>query len=374
MSVIVDGSNGLIFNDASTQTTAATGFGFKNRIINGAMVIDQRNAGASVSTAPDNAYTVDRWRYGVSQSSKFTVQQNAGSVTPPTGFTKYLGITSSSAYSVTTNDYFRMAQAIEGFNIADLGWGSAGASSITLSFWVRSSLTGTFGGALTNANNNRSYIFTYTISSANTWEQKSVTIAGDTSGTWATDNTVGIQLQFGLGVGTTYSGTAGSWSANLYVSATGAVSVVGTNGATFYITGVQLEKGSTATAFDYRNYTTELQLCQRYYEKCYPQNIVPGTSGYQYCEYTTCNYNNNTSYFESTFKFQVIKRAAPTMTAYDSAGNSGRSSYYVNGSLSNDKSITFGGSGPTDYKFYFYSDNTTSKGGMAFGWTASAEL
>ena len=288
------------------QTPTLSNMAGRNKIINGSMVFDQRNAGASVSTAPDNAYTVDRWRYGVSQSSKMTVQQNAGSVTPPAKFTKYLGITSSSAYSVTTNDYFRIAQAVEGFNIADLGWGASGASPVTLSFWVRSSLTGTFGGCLTNANNNRSYPFTYSISSANTWEQKSITIAGDTTGTWATDNTVGIQVQFGLGVGTTYSGTAGAWAAGLYVSATGATSVVGTSGATFYITGVQLEAGSVATPFEHRQYGQELALCQRYYQ-------IISTSGRSY---------TSDGYWGLSYPFKVTMRAVPTYTDGPNAGNS----------------------------------------------------
>jgi len=237
---------------------------FRNRIINGAMVIDQRNAGASV-TITTNHFIVDRWSATGSQSSKFTTQQNAGSVTPPTGFTNYLGCTSSSAYSVVSDDYFLLTQTIEGFNMADLGWGSANAKTITISFWVRSSLTGTFGGALNNSAVNRSYPFTYTISSANTWEQKSVTIAGDTSGTWNTTNGVGVYVRFSLGVGSSYGGTAGSWSGNYYLGSTGATSVVGTNGATFYLTGVQLEAGSTASSFEYRSYGTELQLCQRYF-------------------------------------------------------------------------------------------------------------
>jgi hypothetical protein len=242
---------------------ASSNFAFKNRIINSAMVIDQRNAGASGTAS---AYTVDRWYYNASQASKGTWQQNAGAVTPPAGYKNYLGFTSSSAYSVLTGDYFGLYQSIEGFNVADLGWGAAGASTVTLSFWVRSSLTGTFGGVIANSGFSRSYPFTYTISSADTWEQKSVTIAGDTSGTWLTTNGIGITANFGLGVGTTYSGTAGAWASANYSSATGATSVVGTNGATFYITGVQLEKGSTATSFDYRPFGTELQLCQRYYE------------------------------------------------------------------------------------------------------------
>jgi hypothetical protein len=241
--------------------------GFKNRLINSDMRIDQRNAGSSVTPANGAVtYTLDRWAFFVNQASKLTTQQDAGAVTPPSGFVDYLGVTSSSAYSVGASDRFLMQQYIEGFNIADLGWGTANASPVTLSFWVRSSLTGTFGGSLKNNNGTRSYPFNYTISSANTWEYKTITIAGDTTGTWLTNNSAGIILNFGLGTGSTFSGTAGAWAGSNFDSATGTTSVVGTNGATFYITGVQLEKGSTATSFDYRPYGTELALCQRYYQ------------------------------------------------------------------------------------------------------------
>ena len=238
----------------------------KNRIINGAMVIDQRNAGASQTITTSNQYTVDRWQAFATQSSKYTAQQNAGSVTLPAGFTNYLGITSSSAYSISSSDYFFIRQGIEGYNIADLAWGTANAKTVTLSFQVYSSLTGTFGGCLGNSSANRSYPFTYTVSSANTWTTISVTIAGDTSGTWGTTNGGGIYVYFGFGIGSTYSGTAGSWAGANYFSATGATSVVGTSGATFYITGVQLEVGSSATGFEYRQYGQELLLCQRYYQ------------------------------------------------------------------------------------------------------------
>ena len=252
----------------TTQSGYTLGAGnassFKNRIINGAMVIDQRNAGASVTPA-DGAYTVDRWKYNLSQASKFTSQQ---STTAPTGFSNSLLSTVSSAYSIGAGDYFMFSQRIEGFNFADMNWGTANAVPVTLSFWVRSSLTGTFGGSLQNSAENRSYPFTYSISSANTWEQKTVTIAGDTSGTWVgATNGAGLKLWLGLGVGSTYSGTAGAWAGSTYYSATGATSVVGTNGATFYITGVQLEVGTVATSFDYRSYGNELALCQRYYAK-----------------------------------------------------------------------------------------------------------
>ena len=288
---------------ASMQESTAQFMGFKNRIINGDMRIDQRNAGASVTITTANQYTVDRWQAIVSQSSKFTAQQNAASITPPVGFTNYIGITSSSAYSVISSDYFLFRQAIEGYNVADLAWGTASAATVTLSFWVRSSLTGAFGGAFTNAAGNRSYPFTYTISAANTWELKTVTIAGDTSGTWLTTNGGGIYVVFGLGVGSTGSGTAGAWAGAAYYSATGATSVVGTSGATFYITGVQLEKGSTATSFDYRPYTTELQLCQRYLPAWSATNGTEFIAALGY-GYTTNAYIN--------FNFPVATRVPPT--------------------------------------------------------------
>jgi hypothetical protein len=252
--------------NGSDVFNASSNFGFKNRIINGAMVIDQRNAGASVTPVNDQ-YSVDRWSFPLAQASKLSFQQNAGSVTPPAGFINYLGITSLSAYSITSTDYFLLQQRVEGLNMSDFGWGTANASTVTLSFWVRSSLTGTFSGSLSNASFNRSYPYSYTISSANTWEYKTITIAGDTSGTWLTTNGNGMNLRVTMGSGSTRLSTGGSWQAGNYDGVTGTTSVVGTNGATFYITGVQLEKGSTATSFDYRPYGTELALCQRYYWK-----------------------------------------------------------------------------------------------------------
>ena len=288
---------------------------FRNRIINGGMVIDQRNAGASVAITTSGNYTVDRWSGNATQNGKYTVQQNAGSVTPPAGFTNYLGAVSSSAYSVGSGDVFWLAQAIEGFNVADLGWGAAGAQSITLSFWVRSSLTGTFGGALRNASGNRSYPFTYTINAANTWEFENITIAGDTSGTWGTGNGVGINLNLGLGAGSTFSGTAGAWAAGNFVTATGATSVVATNGATFYITGVQLEEGTAASPFEFRQYGTELALCQRYYWKTYNQSVVPGSASSS-ATYRARSYSG--SYAAAVVQFPVLMRAVPSCTLYNS--------------------------------------------------------
>jgi hypothetical protein len=315
---VADGGTG-----ASTAAGARTNLGLdgfvniKNRIINGAMVIDQRNAGASVTpTTTSSPYPVDRFIVDVSSNGKLTAQQNQGSVTPPAGFTNYVGLTSQSAYSIGAGDYFLISQRIEGFNVADLGFGTANAKTVTLSFWIYSSLTGTFSGALRNGNNNRSYPFTYTISSANTWEQKSITIAGDTSGTWLTTNGIGMFVFFSLGTGATNSGTANSWQTASLVAATDTTSVVGTNGATWYITGVQLEVGSTATSFDYRPYGTELALCQRYFA-----NTIMGIG-----------YGSGSTTLQLNLQVPVTMRAQPTitvtsaLTVTDSAANYTQSS------------------------------------------------
>jgi hypothetical protein len=339
--------------ELATSYDSGGSLGFRNRIINPGMVIDQRNNGASVTitNTSDITYVLDRWFGFGTSASKFSVQRNAGSVTPPTGFSNYFGVTSLSAYTVGSGDSFTMGQYIEGFNTADLGWGTANAQTITLSFWVRSSLTGTFGGALRNSDVNRGYPFAYTINAANTWEQKSIVIAGDTSGTWVgATNGAGIRLGFGLGVGSTFSGTAGAWAAGNLTSATGATSVVGTNGATFYITGVQLEAGSVATPFERRDYGRELMMAQRYF-----QFVNVGWVG---STTATVLYGNGGV-------FQVAPRVQPTIAWLASGGLAG----FANSS----GTATFAGS---NSGFYYYKAATTSANSNAFidSLSASAEL
>lgn len=253
------GGDSITFADGSVQSGGWTGF--KNRIINGAMTIDQRNAGAAI-TAAANVYTVDRFLIQGSQTGKFNTQQVADA---PSGFLNSLKFTVGTAVSVGSTDYFIARQAIEGNNIVDLGFGTASASTVTLSFWVKSSITGTHSGHLTNATSSRWYPFTYTISQANTWEKETITIPGDITGTWGTGTGVGIYVGWSLGTGSSNETTANAWSASTGISATGSVDIVATSGATFQITGVQFERGSTASSFEYRPYTTELQLCQRYF-------------------------------------------------------------------------------------------------------------
>jgi hypothetical protein len=337
-------------------------YGMKNRIINGDMRIDQRNAGASVTPTANATYSLDRWRCGLDQASKYSVQQ---STTTPTGFTNSLLITSLSSYSVGTGESFNISQNIEGLNCADLGWGTANAQTVTLSFWVRSSLTGTFGGSLENSGINRSYPFSYTISVANTWEQKSITIAGDTTGTWLTTNGIGIRVWFSLGTGATASGTAGSWAGEDYRSATGATSVVGTSGATFYITGVQLEKGSTATSFDYRPYGTELALCQRYYETTYPEGVAVGSVNAGPVNFRAPTTANT---IISCYFYKVTKRASPTVTFWN--GVTGTSGTW-RGSSSANRTITLTNGGVSGFGAIGGSSDDFIQQGH---WESSAEL
>jgi hypothetical protein len=349
MPITLDGTNGIttpMYNGSITANAVTPSVNMKNRIINGAMVIDQRNAGASVTQTTSAPYTLDRWYAFGSVNSKFTVQQDAGTVTPPAGFTDYLGATSSSAYSVGSSEQYNIAQVIEGFNIADLGWGTANAKTVTLSFWVRSSLTGTFGGSLRNVGTAYSYPFSYTISSANTWEYETITIAGSTAGTWGSTNGVGIYVNFSMGAGSTLSGTAGSWSANNFTSSTGATSVVGTNGATFYITGVQLEVGSTATSFDYRPYGTELALCQRYYFD---------VGGYAYSTASIGGTAYSTTWCYGLVQSPVTMRAMPTFAKIGTWNWND----YVNAGI-NTNALTFTSNNSTLNAFWVASHGTAS--------------
>jgi hypothetical protein len=252
----------------SSEISAPNTFGFKNRLINSAMVIDQRNAGAavtvnSISVSP---YITDRFFCnGVTSDGVFTAQQTT---TAPAGFTNSLKFTVTTAdASIGATQRYEFAQVIEGFNFADFNFGTANAKTFTLSFWIRASVTGTYGGAFVNEAANRSYVFSYTITAADTWEYKTITVAGDTTGTWTgATNGYGLRVYWSLGEGSTYQTTAGSWTAGFYLAPTGQTNLIATLNATMYITGVQLEKGSTATSFDYRPYGTELALCQRYYQ------------------------------------------------------------------------------------------------------------
>ena len=320
------GGDSITFADGSTIASGFTGF--KNRIINGAMVIDQRNAGASVTASADG-YCLDRWKTYLAGGGVMTAQQVS---TSPAGFINSALFTVTTAdSSIAAGDAYGVQQIVEGLNFADLGWGTANAQAITISFWVRSSVTGTYTVSVRNSSDARSYLATYAINTANTFEQKTITIAGDTTGTWLTTNGVGARLWFDFGAGSTYTGSAGAWSAGTLTHAAGSTNWIATNGATFYITGVQLERGSTASSFEYRPYGTELALCQRYFWMIATGNNKSVGSAYYY----------NTTTVHMTIQYPVTMRTVPTL--YQSTGT-GYYTFERNGGSDTFNSLSLGSS------------------------------
>jgi len=281
----------------------------RNLIINGAMNISQRNGASSSTLTSSQVYYLDRFFAVEDTDGTMTIQQSS---TSPTDFQYSALLTTGTAdTSLAATQICYVGQKLEGLNVAHLNWGTANAKTLTLSFYVRSSLTGTFGGAFANAAFNRSYPFTYSISSADTWEYKTITVAGDTTGTWPTDNTSSIQVFWGLGVGSTYSGTAGAWVGSGNISATGATNVIGTASATFHITGVQLEVGEQATPFEHRSYGDELAACQRYYQ------IIPSAGSYAF---PLVRHQSGTNLNSGSVYYPVTMRANATLTL-DSSGS-----------------------------------------------------
>ena len=236
----------------------------RNLIINGSFIVNQRNADTAVASG--TGWPCDRWNVADNQSG-LTQQRNGGSYTKPDGFKNYLRSIVTTATTKGAGDYAVIYQPIEAYNIQQLNWGTSAANKATLSFVSRSNVTGTFGGAIQNHDGSMCYPFTYTVTSADTWEEQVVVIDGATTGTWNHDNGRGITVLLGLGVGSTYSNTAGVWTTSYTFTATGAVDITGTLNNYLAITGVQLEVGDTATPFEHRSYGQELALCQRYYEQ-----------------------------------------------------------------------------------------------------------
>jgi hypothetical protein len=342
--------------DSSAQSLGI----FRNRIINGAMVIDQRNAGASVDLSGSARFPVDRFVAFGRLSGGATGQR---STVAPAGFTNSLLYTSTSSGSVPSDTYPCIVHSVEGFNMADLGWGTANAQPVTISFWVRSSVTGTYALSIRNSSSSHSYVAQYTIVSANTWEQKTITVAGVTAGTWVTDNGKFAEFMWDMGFGFGNTTTPNTWSTDNLYRVSSNVRLAETSGATFYITGVQVEKGSVATPYEYRNYQQELAMCQRYFERSDGNQQVVGGA--------PTGFGNNT--YGSFTHFLVQKRATPTVVAVDMVGNTGRMSWWQGTVQYNNQTF-----GPETLNTRGFSADTTAgrtdAGLGRFTWTASAEL
>ena len=343
-------------------TDATVGLGMKNRIINGNMVVDQRN-----TSQTGNGYSVDRWAIYNNTSATYTLAQDTEA---PTDFITSLKFTTTGTdTSIGSTEQCVIYHQIEGNNIADLNWGTANAKTVTLSFWVRSSLTGTFAGSLGNNGYARCYPFTYTISAADTWERKTITITGDTTGTWLTTNGVGISLRLAIAAGSSFEATANAWASGNYFSVSGATSVVGTSGATFYITGVQFEQSENATPVENRMYGTELQLCQRYYNKSKNQSVAESSTGASTGALFTLAVATNSHF---VLRFPVTMRAAPTVTIQSTYNNA--SGQAQEGGSSTNKAVTTANIGETGVGYIALAGTATSGQSYYAHYIASAEL
>ena len=367
MTTTIDGSAVSTFAAGVTCTELNGGQlgGNRNRIINGDMRIDQRNAAAAVTITTGNQFSVDRFQGITSVSSKYSLQQTT---TTAVGFVNSIKALSLSAYTVGTSEQNFIRHHVEGLNMGDLNWGTSGAKTVTLSFQVRSSLTGTFGGSIFNYNGSRSYPFSYSIGSADTWTTISLTITGDTTGTWLATNGVGMTIAFTLGTGSGLSGTAGAWMAGYNSSASSTVSILGTSGATLYITGVQLEVGSVATPFEHRSYGEELASCQRYYQHYVQADgaVIPGTGVWRSGDRA-----------DTTMALPVAMRATPTIAAvnignvnvYSGGGAAAASGLANNGSSANCVGIAWTSSSGTESEGAYLQAS-----GAIAGFTVTAEL
>ena len=286
MSLVLNGTTGI--TNLPSINSGQIG-GRRNLVINGEMGIDQRNAGASKAVS-SYGYGLDRFGFNCSGGGAFTAQRDT---TVPAGqgfiYSQKLTVTTADS-SIAAADAYSLFHKIEANNSSWLRLGTAHAKTFTLSFWVRSSVTGTFGVGFNNNAFNRSYVATYSISSPDTWEKKTITVVGDTAGTWTTGTTIGLNISFDLGGGSNYEAAAGSWSAGNFSRTSGSVEWIATSSATFYITVVQLEVGSTATDFEHRSIGEELALCQRYLPSFTGRNMFMGFAAATTYGYYTVNY------------------------------------------------------------------------------------
>ena len=359
------GGDRITFSDGSNLGSGWTGF--KNRIINGAMTIDQRNAGAVVTINSSNTFAYCPDRFQTNQGGSGVVFSSQQVSDAPTGFVNSLRVTVSTAATPSAGQFVFCRQIIEGFNIADLGWGTASAQTVTASFWVKSSITGAYAVFFINSAEDRSYFSTVTINSANTWEFKTVTVPGDTTGTWLTNNSNGIRFGIDLGSGSNYQGTVNAWQSGWKQRTAGTVNFCQNTGATFQITGVQLEKGSTATSFDYRPYGTELSLCYRYFQKFLGSSVYEALPSYAIAGTTAA---------EGFLAYKGTMRSTPTLASSTLCLLDAVGLFPISGTVATNNGldsmrITYSGiSGLTQYRSYYVTANNSTSAFL----TLSAEL
>jgi len=371
----VAGTNTLTLPATSSTLATQNSLGVRNLIINGDMRINQRGNYSTTVNGTGVFYSVDRWLgRGKASAGVFNILANSSLGEQPDRFTNHVVLDVTTASTPTSNDSYSFQQFIEGYNISKLNWGTSAAKSITLSFWAKSTLTGTFGGSVANGDYNRFNPFSYTISAANTWEYKTVTITGDTSGSWSTTNGNSMRVIFSIGAGSGRLGTAGTWTSSVLEGVTGQTNHIATNGSNLRITGVQIEEGTSATPFEHLQFGQQLALCQRYYEKSYDINTAPATNATKGLELVAGTIDGNQNFYQ-TVRFAVPKRANPSINFYKSDGTANTWRYDRSGASNQSGTPSVGDNG--DSSFYMRIPSTGATwvvATMSGQWTANAEL
>jgi len=309
---------------APTYTSKVPG---RNMILNGAMVFDQNKEGGAYSSTSVEVYSLDQWRYaGDGAGGVFTVQRTASSA-PGFPFSLNMVVTTQQA-SLGSTANFHLEYPIEGNSIGRLKWGTANAETVALSFWAWASTTGDYSVALMEGTNSRSYVTSFTISSASTWEKKTIIIPGDTSGTYQTGaGTFGLKVLWSLGVGSTYStSTTEAWQGAAYWNKTGTNQLIQqANGQGLYVTGVQLEVGNAATPFEHLEPTAELNLLRRYYYKTFASGTaVAQNAGANGSLCYVAQVSSTSSGYGLPVRYPVQMTSAPTITYYNTSAANGK--------------------------------------------------
>lgn len=310
------------FTDGAGVTIGSNQVVHRNMFTNGGFEVAQRlsyeSSGKSISSA--NYTGIDMFKTRVNSCTVLLTQ----STTAPVGFTSSLKVDVTSAdTSLASGVYNTIVGHIEGYDIARTAIGTSDAKTCTLSFYVRSNLTGTFTGSIGNSANNRSYAFDYTISSANTWERKTITVTGDTSGTWYKESNLGIKITWSLGHGSNYStATANSWAGVELMGTNNQTNVVASTSNNFHLTGVQFELGSVATPLEQKSFRDEFIRCQRYYLKSRKYGAPNAATDTWNTAEGTLSQSKHNGIFDTRERFPVEMRANPTVTFYGADGSS----------------------------------------------------
>jgi hypothetical protein len=330
--------------------------GFKNRIIGGNFSTNPWQRGTSFTGPADTDYTADRFKVSKFGVGVFDIDKTAEAPTIAEAdvFTQHClhADVTTIDNSIAASDLYAIQHVVEGYNLLDLGFGQSGTRYITLSFWHKHTVTGTYSVAFSNSALNRSYIAEYTQSTTNTWEKAELTIPVDTTGTWLYDNNAGLRLYFAMATGSTYAGAAGSWSANDYRGSTNQVNALATLGNDFKIALVQLEAGDKATPFETRSVGQELELCLRYYNRIATgsnKSLGMGTA------YTT----NNLYLLDHA---PVPMRAVPTI---DQSSGTNHFQYYSNNATFAFNSFTGVNAASTEKTYSIYYTGSGFTGGSS---------